>query len=55
MLDIAEKNGDYFGTDEVQLDMEKTESMLEVGIKPLDEFKVEKCAVVLSRPEYVSS
>ena len=56
MLDIAEKKSDYFGVDEVQLGMEKAETMLEVGIKPLDEFKVESCGTVaLSVPESVSS
>ena len=56
LLDIAEGKSDYFGTGEVQLGMEKSESMLEVGIKPLDEFiKVEKCTVALSQPENVSS
>ena len=54
LLDIAEKKVDYFGTDEVQLDMEKSESMLDVGIKPFDEFKEERCTVALNQPESVS-
>jgi hypothetical protein len=50
-LDIAEKKGDYFGIDDVQLGMAKSEPMLELDIKPLDEFKVE---MALSHPESVS-
>ena len=54
LLDIAEKKSDYFGTDEVQLGVEKSESILEAGIKPLDEFRVERCTMALGRPENVS-
>ena len=55
-LEIAEKKGDYFDIDEVQLGMEKSKPpMLEVDIKPLDEFKVERSTVAPSRPESVSS
>jgi hypothetical protein len=55
LLDIAENKGDYFGIDEVQFGLAESESMLEVNMKPLDEFKVERCTVALSRPESVSS
>jgi hypothetical protein len=55
LLDIAETKGDYFGTDEVQLGLVKSESVLEVDFKLLDESKVERCTVALSQPESVSS
>jgi hypothetical protein len=51
----AENKGDYFGINEVQLGLAESESMVEVDVKPLDEFKVERCTVALSRPESVSS
>ena len=52
-LDVAEKVGGYFGTDEVQPAMVKL--VLEADVKAVDEFKVEKCAVALSQSESVSS
>ena len=42
LLDISEKKSDYFGTDEVQLGVEKSESILEAGIngKPLYQARI---------------
>lgn len=42
LLDIAENKCDYLGTDGVQLSLAKSELMLKVDIKLLDEFKVER-------------
>ncbi|KAF8817085.1 hypothetical protein BYT27DRAFT_7333009 [Phlegmacium glaucopus] len=48
-LDIAEKIGSYFDTNEIQLG--KVKSVLEVDTKAADEFKVERCTVSLSQSE----